>query len=184
MAFRSDRRDRTTPEEVLSGFANRLAEIPDMNSETVIISDQPVPILMPQGGIALVVAPGDSSFRIGAGHDQQFTEESGVVVGIYILNRRDRPGRSESRIIKKSSLLYWKRMVLAFLALEDPALGRGSKPWEPTKTVGEDQIPILRSIPVPTKATGPRDVPAHESWIGMQIYYQVEFDWDLYGIFG
>lgn len=185
MAFRNDRRSRTTQDEVLREFARRLTEIPDMNKETVVISDQPIPLLMPQGGIGLVVAPGDSSFDVKASHDEQFRDLSGVIVGIYILNRRDRPGRSESRIVSKNSLLYWKRMVLAFLALEDPKAGLGSKPWEPVRIAGEDQIPILRSIPVPTKATSPRDVTEHQSWIGMQIYYQVEFDWDLYdGIFG
>ena len=123
--------------------------------------------------------------ELAASFDEQFRDLSGVIIGIYILNRRDRPGRSESRIVKKNSLLYWKRMVLAFLALEDPRLGKNSRPWEPTKTVGDDQIPLLRSIPIPTKATSPRDVPDHDSWIGLQIYYQVEFDWDLYdGIFG
>jgi hypothetical protein len=75
-------------------------------------------------------------------------------------------------------------MILAHLALEDPKLGAASKPWEPTRWVDADQIPLLRSIPVPTKATSPRDVDGQDSWIGMQIYYQVEFDWDLYdGIF-
>jgi hypothetical protein len=173
MAFRNDRRSRATQDEVLRGFADRLAQIPDMNKETVVISDQPVPMLMPQGGIGLVVAPGDSSFDVGAAHAEAFRDLSGVIVGIYILNRRDRPGRSESRIVAKNSLLWWKRTVLSFLALEN------------TRTVGQDQIPLLRSIPVPTKATSPRDVPDHDSWIGMQIYYQVEFDWDLYdGIFG
>lgn len=185
MAFRNDRRSRATQDEVLRGFADRLAQIPDMNKETVVISDQPVPMLMPQGGIGLIVAPGDSSFDVGAAHGEAFRDLSGVIVGIYILNRRDRPGRSESRIVAKNSLLWWKRTVLSFLALENPQLGASSKPWEPTRTVGQDQIPLLRSIPVPTKATSPRDVPDHDSWIGMQIYYQVEFDWDLYdGIFG
>lgn len=185
MTFLSNRRSRTTQVEVLEGFANRIAQIPDLNRELVIISDQPVPLLMPSGGLQFVVAPGDSSFDVKAAHAEAFRDLCGVIVGIYILNRRDRPGRSESKLLNKNSLLHWKRMILSFLALEDPKLGVASKPWEPTRAQGSNQIPLLRSIPTPTKATSPRDVPMHDSWIGMQIYYQVEFDWDLYdGIFG
>lgn len=185
MAFLNNQRSRTTQKEVLEGFANRLIQIPDLNNKLVVILDQPVPTLMPPGGLQFVVAPGDSSFDVGAAHAEAFRDLSGVIIGIYILNRRDQPGRSESKLLGKNSLLYWKRMVLSYLALEDPTAGMASKPWEPTRIQGPDEIPLLRSIPVPTKATSPRDVPMHDSWIGMQIYYQVEFDWDLYdGIFG
>ena len=183
MAFLNNR-DKTTQDAVIRSFADRLAEMPDMNSELVIVSDQPIPVTFASGGMQITVAPGDSSFDVGAGHAAAFRDLCGVIVGVFILNRRDRPGRSESRLLRKKSLLYWKRMILAHLALEDPKLGAASKPWEPTRWVDADQIPLLRSIPVPTKATSPRDVDGQDSWIGMQIYYQVEFDWDLYdGIF-
>ncbi len=185
MVFLNNRRSRTTQAEVLTGFAERLAEIPDLNEGLVVISDQSIPTMFTNGYLQLTVAPGDSSFDVGGAHAEAFRDKCGVIVGIYLLNRRDRPGRSESRLVNKNSLLYWKRMVLAHLALEDPKAGAGSKPWEPTMLEGQDRIPLLRSIPIPTKATSPRDIPDHDSWIGMQIYYQVEFDWDLYdGIFG
>lgn len=179
MAFLNNR-DKTTQGAVLQAFADRLAEMPDLNPELVIVSDQSVPHMFASGGLQLTVSPGDSSFNIGAAHTEAFRDLCGVVVGVYILNRRDRPGRSESRLLKKNSVLYWKRMILAHLALEDPRLGKNSKPWEPTKWVGSDQVPLCRSIPTPTKASSPRDVEGHDSWIGLQIYYQVEFDWDLY----
>jgi len=186
MVFLNNLRSRTTQDEVLKAFAERIAQIPDLNSELVVVSDQPIPTTFPSGGMQFVVAPGDSSFSVGAAHAEAFRDICGIIVGFYILNRRDRPGRSESKLLRKNSLMYWKRLLLAFLALEDPSLGPVSKPWEPTKTSGpNDVIPLLRSIPRVTKATSPRDVDGHDSWVGMQLYYQVEFDWDLYdGVFG
>lgn len=182
MAYDATRRDRTTQDTVLRLFAERLGQIPDMNTQSVVVDEQPIPRIFPGGGMSLVVCPGDGRFQIGSAHDRNWTEDAIVIVGIFILNRRDRPGRAESRILNTFSLSYWKRRVMAYLACETPSDGESCKPWEPVINVSGSQIPILRNVPTPVYASAPADVAGHPSWIGMQIHYRVVFDWDLYDI--
>jgi hypothetical protein len=179
--YRNQLRDKATIRQVLQGFVDRLRQIPDLNSENVILSDQAVPDAFPLGGMCLVVAPADGVFDISVGaHHASFTENTGAIVACYIRNNRDRYGRSESKLMADSMLLDWKLKILKYLALKDVALGAASQGWEPTIIVGSDEIPLLRNQPLPTKATSPRDVDNQVGWIGMQIYYALEFDWDLY----
>ena len=181
MAINNTLRSRATQAQVLKAFADKLIADPDFNEVSVVVADQPVPTeFVKSSGPQIFLAPGDSVFDISAGaHHESWTEMTGLIVGIYCRNIRDRVGRAESRLINRDALTQWKRLVMRCLALESPSLGHASRPWEPTAVMNGVAVPLLRAFPLPTKATSPRDVDKQEGWIGMQIYYSLEFDWDF-----
>lgn len=174
VAFNAALRTGTTQDAILDAFAVRLRAIPTLNIGLVVVTDQPVPFIMPHGKICLSVSGGDGIFPVGpwsGGGAAIGTELSSVVVGIYMVAMLDRPGRAE---VAQNSLLGWKRKVLAYLTKEDPHLTR-SQAWEPIVNAK----PLLRSQPVPRSSTGTLEVPGHAGWIGLQITFSVDFDWDL-----
>jgi hypothetical protein len=174
--------NRCTQEEILVAFSERLRSHVDLNEQNVIISDQPVPEKFPGGEMCIVIAPGPGQFpNWGAGHHATATENGQLVIGIYVINRRDRPGRAEAKVIgspnaKRRSILQWKQVILQLCTVDDIAKGRASDAWIPTRA----GRPILRDCPVPIRSTSPLDVPGHDSWIGLQITFSIVWDWNLY----
>lgn len=184
-------RSRADQIDILLAFADRLREHEKLNEQNVVVSDQPVPLQFPAGGFCVCVAPGDGRFPDNlweGGHHATGTESGSVIVGIYTQIRRDRPGRREQAMLgrksipgsepsmERPSLLIWKRDILSLLTVQDPSRKAASQAWEPSK----DCAPLCRSIPRPIRATSALDVPGHDGWIGMQITWAVEWDWDLY----
>ena len=171
------RRSRGSQIEILEAFAARLREIPALNEQNVWISDQPLPESPPSGGrFQIVIAYGEGRFP--NSRHQEFTEESSLVVGIYSISKKDRLGRAEAKLLSDGSITDYKQKILSKLLVDNPSLGRNSKPWEPTRVEGSYRIPILREPATPTHCTGPVD--AWKDWIGIQIFFRVVFDWDLY----
>ena len=163
----------------MNAFADRLKEFPEFNSGTVVISDQVIPRAMPLGRLCLSVSFGDGRFPEGpwrAGHHGTAATESRVSVGIFISTARDRPGRSETAIVDEGSVVDYFERVLAILTVADESKGQDSQAWEPSK----NGIPLLKSIPIPESFTTASDVPGHQGWVGMQLSFAIEFDWDLY----
>jgi hypothetical protein len=76
----------------------------------------------------------------------------------------------------RPSLLIWKREILSLLTVQDKSRKAASQSWEPSK----NGIPLCRSIPRPLRSTGALEVPDHDAWLGLQITFAVEWDWDLY----
>lgn len=185
-------RSRADQSDILLSFAERLREHPSLNEQNVVISDQPVPTQFPGGGFCACVAPGGGDFPPilwEGGHHATAAEFGSVIVGIYSKITRDRPGRREQSLLgrrdltasapvmDRPSLIIWKRDILSLLTVVDKSRKAGSQCWEPSK----DGIPLCRSIPRPHRTTGALDVPGHDGWIGMQITFAVEWDWNLYG---
>lgn len=109
------------------------------------------------------------------------TEDATLTIGIYRISKKDRPGRSEAKLLGDSSLFEWKQKVLAKICVEDPTLGDLSSAWEPTKVVNGYRVPLLREPPLPTNSVGPFDVTENKGWAGLQLHWSIVFDWDLYG---
>lgn len=185
-------RGRADQSDILIAFAERLRENPLLNEQNAIVDNQPIPTQFPAGGFCVCVAPGDGRFPGNfweGGHHTTAVEQGQVIIGVYVQIRRDRPGRREQSLMgrrestqeapnmDRPSLLIWKRDILQLLTVEDPRLGTMSQAWEPSK----DGIPLCRSIPIPRRVTGALDVPQNPGWIGLQITFDCEWDWELYG---
>lgn len=180
-------RSRADQDEILDAFAARLREHPILNTATVVVSDQPIPALMPSGGYLITVAPGAGEFPHDLwanGHHNTATEDGSVIVGIFTQSLKDRPGRKEaaltSRAPGKPSLMAWKRAVLKILCVSDEQVtaGLSKQAWEPWDTA--TGRPFLRDIPQPVRSTAVLDVPEHKGWIGLEITFSCTWDWDLY----
>lgn len=185
-------RSRADQSDILLAFADRLRTHPKLNEQNVVVDDQPVPSQFPGGGFVVCIAPGPGDYPgelWTGGHHATATEDGSVIVGIYSSIRRDRPGRSERKILGRRSaadslaidpgrppLLTWKREILQLLTVETPAHGTMSQAWEPSK----DGIPLCRDIPTPVRTTAVLDVPEHTDWRGLQITFAITWDWDLY----
>lgn len=184
-------RSRADQSDILLSFADRLRTHPLLNTQNVVITDQPVPEQFPGGGYCVTVCPGPGEFPYemwAVGHHSTATEDGSVIVSIYTQHKRDRPGRMEARITGRKTqddtvlsterppLLKWKRDILQLLTVETPAHGPMSQAWEPDK----DGIPLLREIPSPRRCTQPMEVGEHPGWLTIQITFAVTWDWDLY----
>lgn len=194
-------RSRTTQEEILLAFADRLREHPLLNDQNVVVSDQAVPSDMPGGGFCICIAPGDGRFPgelWNASHHSQATEDGTIIVGIYTKIARDRRGRKEFTLFSRRTrlsdlgtvnadrpgLLRWKREILKLLLVGDLVwqdddgnpIDHSRNAWEPSK----DGKPLLRDTPSPQSSTGVMDVPGFDGWVGLQLTLSVAWDWDLY----
>lgn len=178
LPFDNSRRGRTTQIEVLKAIADRIRQIPGMNDQNVIICDQPVPSMMPGGQMCISVAPSDGQFPNSS--PSIMSEDSGLIVGIYRISKKDRPGRAEAKLFDEQSLLELKHKILTKMCVENPSQLDNSPSWEPTRIVTGYRVPLLREPPLPTRSIGPVDVAEHPGWIGLQLHWSVLFDWDLY----
>lgn len=172
-------RSRATLRAILQAYVSRLKEFPEFNNGTVVICDQVIPRVMPLGRLCLTVSFGDGHFPEGpwrAAHHRTAATETRVAVGIFIQTARDRPGRSETAIVEDGAILDYFEKVLRILTVADDSQDANSHAWEPS-TVG---VPLLKSIPVPDSFSSASDVPSHQAWIGMQLSFAIEFDWNLY----
>lgn len=172
-------RSRASLRAILNSFVERLKEFKEFNSGNTVISDQVIPRAMPLGRLGLTVSFGDGYFPEGpwrAAHHVTAATEMRVAVGIFIQTVRDRAGRSETAIVDDGSILDYFEQVLAMLTVADETLDEASQAWEPSK----NGVPLLKSIPVPDSFTSASDVPGHQGWVGMQLQFAIEFDWDLY----
>jgi hypothetical protein len=88
----------------------------------------------------------------------------------------DRPFRSEQALLQVDrGLLWWKRSILQALLVWDSSEFPGP-PWEVTTPDGR---PLLRSELQPIRSTTPADVPNIGGWLGLQMVFASEWDWDL-----
>jgi hypothetical protein len=183
LPFDPTRRNKTTQAEVLKAFAERIRSISGfslgLNEQNVVISDQPIPSMFPGGRMCIVVCGGDGRFT-GPSQSQQ-TEDSTVIVGIYIHNRRDRAGRSESKLLDEESIFDLKHKLIHALKVAEPNKGSASRDWEPTRILrGPDrQSPLLRQPPKLLRSIGPVDVGEQSGWVGLQLHFSAIFDWDI-----
>ena len=186
-------RDRTNLVEILDSYAKRLREHPKLNDSNVVVSDQAIPLVMPSGRLCMSVSFGDGVFPREAwegGNHATARCDGKVVVGIYHQTVLDRPGRAEAALLHDESVLRWFQVVLSMLTVATPGLQTRAQAWEPWIELPDvplqDQYdwtrPALRSIPVPSHFTSVADVPGHAGWIGMQITFSCEWDWNLYAV--
>ena len=184
-------RSRADQSDILLSFADRLRTHPLLNTQNVVITDQPVPEQFPGGAFCVTICPGPGEFPQelwAGGHHATATEDGSVIVSIYTQHKRDRPGRREASLLgrrtqddtvlatERPPMLVWKRDILQLLTVETPANGSMSQSWEPDK----DGVPLCRDIPAPRRCTQPLDVAEHPGWQGMQITFAVAWDWNLY----
>jgi hypothetical protein len=186
-------RNRTTQADILLAFSDRLKTISQLNSSNVLITDQPVPENFPGGGYCLTVSPSDGRFDdklVTGGHVATLCESSEIIVGVYTINLRDRPGRKSVVIagretkdgpqltLERLSIIEWKQKVLAKLLCEDPA-ARPQRPWAPLDANGHM---LLRDEIFPTRSRGPMEVESGKSlWMGIELSFRVRWDWLLNG---
>jgi hypothetical protein len=174
-----NQRSRAVQKDILLSYSARLQEIDGLNSANVVISDQPIPFIMPNGELCIAVAMGPGAFPEqlwGAAHHHTATEDGSVIVGIYKRVNLDRTGRAEVALTGDKQMFDWKRTILKYLCVAEPEIGIGSQPWEPSK----EGRPLCRDIPRPVRATDVLDVPNHKGWIGLQLTFSCTWDWELY----
>lgn len=171
-------RSRATPRQILDSFLDRIQQVSEFRSGIAFISDQPIPISMPLGKLAISVSWAEGQFDQGlfeSGGIEQLATESQVVIGVFVSNNRERPGRSNSPILDDGGIVARVEQLLKILLVADPSKGRRSQQWEPTR----NGVPLLRSCPRPAGFSQPSDVPGHIGWLGVLLRFTVEFDWEL-----
>lgn len=175
------KRNTATQADILIAFRDRLiTDCPGLTDLSCFISDQPIPNSIPGGGYCVTVSMGDGTFDqqlfLGAGA-VTLCEESQIIVTVLSQIVLDRIPQAEKAMLDEDRGLVanWKRNILRTLLLNDPSAGPESKPWEPAK----GDKPLCRNFPRPTHASSPGDVPGKAGWIGCQITFAVDFDWDL-----
>lgn len=179
LPFDNTRRSRGSQIEILTSFAERIREIPTLNDQNVVIADQPTPKSAPTGGrFQIIVSYGDGRFP-NSSHSE-FIENSSLVVALYAISKRDKLGRSESKMLGDDSITQYKHRVLSKLLVDDPTKRNLSRPWEPTRVMDGLRVPILRDPPTISHCTGPSD--CWSDWIGIQIHWNIVFDWELYDV--
>jgi hypothetical protein len=178
------RRSRATPRQILQAFLTRIQQLPDYRDGAAVISDQPVPTVMPQGKFGVTVSMGGGNFNrslfSGASHEQMTTEAT-IRIGVFQLNARERIGRANSPLLDDRSVLDRFGELMACLFVATPGSAEHSQQWEPVHVAGPKKgAPLLRSLPVPESFSEPSEVAGHAGWLGMILNISIEFDWDLY----
>lgn len=147
----------------------------------VMLCDEPVPpdAYFPRGEVCATVALSDGQFDKGkydCGGANQLTEKKSLIVTVFTRVKVDQPPRSEYAMLdtERGLLARYKPQVLSAILVDDPTADI-LQPWQPLKN-GQ---PFLRGSIVPDRANGPRQLIAGNDWLGLSIYFDVEFDWDL-----
>lgn len=179
-----NQRGRATPRQILKAFLHRIQQLPDYRDGLAVISDQPVPSVMPQGKCGVTVSLGGGKFNrslfTGASHEQMTTEVT-IRIGVFQMNARERIGRANSPILDEKSVVDRFGEILACLFVATPSKAEKSQQWEPVVESGALKgAPLLRSLPVAESFSEPSEVIGHTGWLGMVLNVSVEFDWDLY----
>jgi len=68
----------------------------------------------------------------------------------------------------------WKKTVLSYLLRRDPYAER-SNAWQPVI----ESKPLLSSQITPLGCSLVRDVPDEDGWVSLELYFEIEFNWDL-----
>lgn len=182
MPLNNTQRSRTDQVTILTSIVDRLIDqIEELTVETCWLSDQPIPISLPQGRFAVTVSVGagrfPNEFFAGGGVDT-LTEDGQIIICPLIVNTGDRPRRKWKKITGNDalgetgnaspSILYFKQEILKALLADND--------WEPNNGTA----PILRDMISPISCDDPRDVPIGETIAtAMKIRFSTVFDWDL-----
>ena len=173
-------RSRATQDEILVAIRDRLRTAIDvLNDSNCFVTDQPIPLHMPGGAYCVTVTPGEGTFPfeffVGGGN-ATLTEQGSVIITPMVCMKLDRPFRSEQALLLPDrGLLWWKRAILQALLVWDPSNFPGPS-WEVTDPNGR---PLLRSELQPIRASAPADVPDHGGWLGMQMIFAMQWDWEM-----
>jgi len=168
--------------DLLTAVKARLHDQIDKLAEgLVFITDEPIPpnAYFPRGEICATLAITDGMFDKGmydSGGPNQCCEKKQLVVTIFSRVKIDQPPRLEYAMLDESrgSLTSYKRQVLRALLVDDPD-AIVLQPWQPLK----DGQQFLRNGLVPDRCQGPRTLTGGD-WLGLSIFFDVEFDWDLH----
>lgn len=174
-------RNRAKPKEILKAFLRRIESQHEFGGGVAVISDQPIPLVMPLGRLGLTISMGEGNFlshMMDSGGLSQVGTNAQVSVGCFRRNDRERAGRSNNQIIGDDGITDMVDKVVRTLLVADPSKSpRNAQQWEPTT---ENGIPLLMSAPTPRGFTAPSDVPGHVGWLGVIVRFDVEFQWDVF----
>lgn len=176
-------RSRAKPADILEAYLERIKQVPLFSKGVAFITDQPVPSRMDLGRFCITVSMQGGGFdaqHFNASGHEQLTVDSQVCFGVFRQMLVDQAGKSEKILTGgtgiANSLLEMGQKLMACLLVADPAKGRKSNVWEPSK----NGVPLLRETPTPIRFTDPSDVPGYPGYLGQIYYFGVKFDWDLY----
>jgi hypothetical protein len=174
-------RNRAKPKEILKAYLRRIESQHEFGGGVAVISDQPIPLMMPLGKLGVTVSMGEGSFDprfMDAGGIHQIATNAQISIGCFRRNDRERAGRSNNQIIGDDGITDLVHKILGTLTLAVPASStRRAQQWEPTT---ENGIPLLMSAPTPSGFTAPSDVPGHVGWLGVILRFNIEFMWDVF----
>lgn len=170
-----------TAYHLLTEVETRLrAEVDGFNEATCFICDDPVPpdSYFPTGGVVCTIALVDGEFNGGhyiGGGANVLTETCSLVVTPMLNIVLDQPPRAKAALLNDSKgiLTRYKPRILRALLVDDINAAILA-PWFPVK----DAKPLTRGALLPTRSQGPRKLQGAD-WIGLSLYFEVEFDWDL-----
>ena len=173
-------RSRATQDEILIVIRDRLrSAIQGLNDSNCFVTDQPIPLHLPNGGYCVTVSPGEGSYPAefySGGGNATLTEQGSLIVTPMVCMKLDRPFRSEQALLQVDrGLLWWKRSILQALLVWNANDFPGAA-WEVTASDGR---PLVRNQLQPQRASAPADVPDHSGWLGMQISFGMVWDWNV-----
>jgi len=147
----------------------------------VMICDEPIPpdSYFPRGELCASLAVSDGTFdkaNYAGGGANVLTEKKQLIVTVFSRVKIDQPPRAENALLdtQRGMLAAYKPQVLSAMLVDDPA-AEIVEPWEPLK----DGKSILRQSLCPDRCRGPIQVAGNPDWLGMSLYFDVEFDWNL-----
>lgn len=180
MPLNNSLRGQTTQDHILTSIVERLiSQFDELDESNCWLTDQPIPISIPGGRLAVTVSLGPgrfpAEFFAGGGADT-LVEDGSLVITPLVVTPADRPRRKWRKIMGAEragdapSLLYIKHGILKAL-LADPD-------WEPD----DGDKPLLRDMLSPLSCDDPHDVPVGETVAtAMRMRFSIVFDWDLSG---
>ena len=168
--------------DLLTAVKARLHDqIDKLQPGLVMICDEPIPpdAYFPRGEFCATVALTDGTFEKGmydSAGPNQLCERKQLVVTIFSRVKIDQPPRLENALLdeNRGSLTAYKRQVLQAMLVDDPDANL-LEPWQPLK----DGQQFLRNGLVPDRCQGPRTLTGGD-WLGLSIFFDVDFDWDLH----
>lgn len=172
-----------TDHDLLMAVKGRLHDkISKLESDgLVMICDEPIPpdAYFPRGELCCSIAVTDGVFdkaNYQGGGANVLTEKKQLVVTVFSRVKIDQPPRAQNALLdtQRGMLTAYKPQVLLAILVDDP-MAEILAPWEPSK----DGKAILRESICPDRCRGPIQVPNNPDWLGMHLFFDVEFDWNL-----
>jgi len=162
----------TSPDAMLLSIRDRLiAQLPDLNADTVILADEVDPLPFPKADLFVAITPGDCQFsdaHFTGGGDEQLAMTMPVTVTVWKRSLTDKQGEAMVVLTDKQRGMFSRlaRLILKALFAD----------YEPE----DGQSQLLRDQLTPVTLSAPRRQEVNKmGYWQMSLVCTATFDWDI-----